>query len=389
MAVVGIDSARILQQSVKGWIKRDTEQSLISAELVAGERDSFTQGRKYERPFWAELKCVPGKNNEVHLQKAKHFIGKDLGPTHGPWAESPLGWFGAGYGPFRRLYGASPEAQRIMSGPSRLARFATMFREDATLGECEQWLKELNYKALEGKEKEEGILKSVIELLNSDFLRNGLLIDRVDSEGLWLRDQSGVILPLADMSEGYRAALALLVDILRHMIHTYGTEGIVIHEKGEPIVPHSGIILIDEVDAHLHPEWQRQIGFWMKRHFPKCQFIVTSHSAIICQAADQNGIYHLPAASSAQPPFRLSPDDYTKIVRSTCDNILISPAFQMEYTRSPKAVSSRKRFSQLRAKAAAGRISANEKSEYQSLLKFLDDDEQEMVTHEETVEVTA
>jgi predicted ATPase len=53
----------------------------------------------------------------------------------------------------------------------------------------------------------------------------------------------------------------------------------------------SGVELIDEVDAHLHPEWQREVGFWLKRHFPKIQFLVTTHSPSICQAAAPNGLF--------------------------------------------------------------------------------------------------
>ena len=51
-------------------------------------------------------------------------------------------------------------------------------------------------------------------------------------------------------------------------------------------MPYEGVILIDEIDAHLHPAWQKRIGFWLKAHFPNIQFIVTTHSPFICQAAD-------------------------------------------------------------------------------------------------------
>lgn len=43
--------------------------------------------------------------------------------------------------------------------------------------------------------------------------------------------------------------------------------------------------MIDEVDAHLHPTWQQHIGFWLTKRFPEMQFIVTTHSPLICQAA--------------------------------------------------------------------------------------------------------
>ncbi|WP_243406916.1 AAA family ATPase [Cuspidothrix issatschenkoi] len=40
----------------------------------------------------------------------------------------------------------------------------------------------------------------------------------------------------------------------------------------------TGIILIDEIDLHLHPQWQRIVISSFRKTFPKCQFIVTTHS---------------------------------------------------------------------------------------------------------------
>jgi hypothetical protein len=375
LALVGTDTARALQPSLQGWIRRGAREAVIAVEIVAGEADKFGQGRRYEHPFWSELKLSADPGPEVTLTVGDKYKGKGKGPKHGPWAENPTGWYSVGYGPFRRLYGASPDAQRLMVGPSRVARFATMFREDATLGECEIWLKDLHVKKLEGREKEDQILDGVLKLLNDDFLRNGLRIEKVDSEGLWLRDAGNLILPLADMSEGYRAALALLVDIVRHIVSVYGPDDLVREEQGRQVVPHNGIVLIDEIDSHLHPEWQRQIGFWLKSRFPYIQFIVTTHSALICQAADENMIYHLPPPGATSEPNRITGPEYWKIVRSKPDVIYLSPAFGMQFTRSPLAVQARTKFADLKAKEHAGLLSERENNEIQSLLPFMEDGE--------------
>jgi len=243
LALVGPDAARSLQPSLAGWIRKDCPEAVIAVEIVAAEPDRFAQGRRYEKPFWSELHLVRNTGPEISLGSGRKYKGKGKGPTHGPWAENPVGWFSVGYGPFRRLYGASPEAQRIMSGPSRVARYATMFKEDATLIECEEWLKDLRHKALEGRSKEIAILAEVERLLNDDFLRNEVEVDRIDSDGLWLRQPSGVILPLADMSEGYRAALATLVDVLRHAVEVYGHGGLIKESGGRLVMPHPGVTI--------------------------------------------------------------------------------------------------------------------------------------------------
>lgn len=372
-ALVGPDAVRSLQASWKGWVKEGKKEAVIAVEIVAGDKDRFEQGRPYEKPFWSELRLAENGGPEVSLAPGKKYIQKGKGPINGPWAENPTGWFCAGYGPFRRLYGASPDAQRIMSGPSRIARFATMFREDATLGECELWLKELHHRSLESREKEKSKLDQVQRVLDFDFLQNGLRIDRLDSDGLWISHPNGAVLPLADMSEGYRAAIAMLTDMLRHLMSVYGDTALLRESDGPPVVDHSGVVLIDEVDSHLHPQWQQKLGFWLKGILPNVQFIVTTHSPIICQAADERGIFHLPAPSSGAPPFRVSDEDWANIVREKLDAIYLSPAFDLPHTRSPRAVKAREEHARLRSKQAAVGLTEQEKKQFLDASWFVED----------------
>ena len=166
------------------------------------------------------------------------------------------------------------------------------------------------------------------------------------------------------MSDGYRSALALLTDIVRHLINAYGVEGLTgTGEDGKLYVKRSGVVLIDEIDAHLHPEWQRTIGFWLKKHFPNIQFLVTTHSPIICQAADINGLFVLPEPGSHEQPRPLSLEEYWEVIASRPDTILLSSAFGLQNTRSPRAVESRAVLSKLQAKKHAGGTLTKEEAE--------------------------
>lgn len=371
LALVGPDVGRALQPSLRGWIREGHEKAEIAVQVIAHDQDKFTTGRRYSYPFWAELELQKNGGPEVSIKSSNRRRRDKRGPLNGPWAENTGGWFTAGYGPFRRLYGASPEAQRLMSGPSRVARFATMFKEDATLLECEMWLKDLSHKSLEGRPREQRILEQVFALLNDDFLRNGLRVERVDSDGLWLQDASGMVLSLADMSEGYRAALALMIDILRHMDQVYNHEDLVEQTNGLVNVPHPGVVLIDEIDAHLHPAWQREIGLWLKKRFPKVQFIVTTHSALICQAADENGIFHLPPPGSDERAFQVNRDDYLNIIRSKTDEIYLSPVFGLTQTRSPQAVAARQGYARLKAKKKTLGLTPEESGQMKLFERYL------------------
>eukprot|EP01030_Chromulinospumella_sphaerica_P022247 gene22247-22219_t len=101
-----------------------------------------------------------------------------------------------------------------------------MFHEAASLFEVDQWLRALNHKKLEKKKLETELLDLILEVLRDDLMPNEITIDRVDSDGLWLKDRNGLELAWTEMSDGYRAALALLADILRHLVTTYGFDGL-------------------------------------------------------------------------------------------------------------------------------------------------------------------
>jgi predicted ATP-dependent endonuclease of OLD family len=81
------------------------------------------------------------------------------------------------------------------------------------------------------------------------------------------------------LSSGFKASLALLLGIIQ-----------AVEARGYP-APASrfkGVILIDELELHLHPSWQRLIVSALKQAFPEAQFIVTTHSPHIIQNADVN-----------------------------------------------------------------------------------------------------
>jgi hypothetical protein len=384
LAILGPDQRRAILPDVSGWVTKGTDVGTISVEIKPNQKFDKTErgGAQYKDTFWAEVEII-STNDVWDVAATDIFRNKKKGAVNGPWSQYTDGWASLGYGPFRRLYGSSPDAQRLMVLPGRIPRFATLFKEDATLGEGEEWVKELQFRTLEKRDAERHALDQLLLLLGDDFLRNGLSIERVDSEGIWLRDKLNRLMPLSDMSEGYRSALAMLIDIFRHFYLLYGGGDLVTRSAAhrdnddQPkryVVNRPGLVLIDEIDVHLHPEWQREVGFWLKEHFPQVQFVVTSHSPLVCQAADNGRIFHMPQPGEG-PPFRLSRRDYETIIAGRPTEILLTPAFGMANTRSPIAVRARKRHAQLRAKALSQPgLTRDEEDEIEQLEFFTDHD---------------
>ena len=371
LALLGPDQIRGLVPDLSGWVTAGREQGYISVEIRPHhDYDKTAKGGYPVQTLWAEIAIVwDGVTWDV--VSTDIFRNKKRGAANGPWAQSTTGWFTLAYGPFRRLYGSSPDAQRLMVIPGRIPHFATLFKEDATLGEGEEWIKNLMYRKLEKRENERLALDNLLLLLGDDFLRQGLVVEEINSEGMWLNDSAGRKMPLSDMSEGYRSALAMLIDIFRHFVDTYGAADLLSETAdGSYVIEKPAVVLIDEVDAHLHPAWQREIGFWLKRHFPATQFIVTTHSPLVCQAADGGRIYHLPPAGQGSP-FILQPEEYRQVIAGRPDEILLTPAFGLRHTRSPRAVQARERRAKLMSKQLSlGRLDPDEDRELAQLELF-------------------
>lgn len=375
IGLVGRDVARSLQPSFHRWVAEDAQaheaEIALRLQPESGVDEFVGKGGTSYKPLSAHLRLHAVAGDAQLEEPAKKSTAQ-----RGPWSGQAPGWFSCGYGPFRRVFGASQEATRLMVGPVT-ERYVTMFQEAASLFEVDQWLKTLNHKKLEGRPAEARLLDLIIDILRDDLMPNDITVDGVDSDGLWLRDRNGLRLAWSEMSDGYRAALALLADILRHLVKTYGMDGLAERDaNGKLRVVRPGVVMIDEIDAHLHPEWQQQIGFWLKAHFPKIQFLVTTHSPIICQAADPNGLFVLPEPGSAQQPRALSDEEYRRIIASRPDTILLTSAFGLQNTRSPRAVEARAAYARLAAKRRAGAtLSAEENQAMAQLQLFVTDEE--------------
>lgn len=90
------------------------------------------------------------------------------------------------------------------------------------------------------------------------------------------------------LSDGEKCTLALFGDLVKRL--TLANPGLENPLEGE------GIVLIDEVELHLHPKWQRRILGKLKKHFPNIQFIVSTHSPqVLGEATDEYNIYIIDA----------------------------------------------------------------------------------------------
>lgn len=184
-------------------------------------------------------------------------------------------------------YGASRVmgTTALSSEPENFASLS-LFDDEATLLNAEEWLLQTDYAASKKNEEAKQRLTSIIDVLKKLFYKEvtDIAIQTIPHELLiqvLFKTNNGWI-RLHNLSLGYKSLIACMVDFAQRMYALYP-------ESSNPLAE-PAILLIDEIDLHLHPSFQRQLIGFLTDTFPQTQFIVTSHSPLIVQAAQDANI---------------------------------------------------------------------------------------------------
>jgi len=181
----------------------------------------------------------------------------------------------------------------------------------------------------------------------------------VTPEGRILFDIGGQRVPTISLSDGYRSILALAGDLIWRLIMAFP-------ESSDPL-QESGVVLIDELDIHLHPKWQRDVARVLRAIFPRLQFFVATHSPLVAAGAGDDALtlrfnFH---------DGRSTVGKVENIAAMNVDRILQSEAFGLLSAYSPQTEEKIQRYDELTRKG--NRRSVQENDELRPLLKFMED----------------
>lgn len=93
-------------------------------------------------------------------------------------------------------------------------------------------------------------------------------------------DKGAISVNVTQMSDGEKCTMALFGDLARRLT-------LANPNKSNPLLG-EGVVLIDEIELHMHPAWQRKVLKKLKSTFPNIQFIITTHSPIVLSEADDD-----------------------------------------------------------------------------------------------------
>lgn len=372
IALGGPEAARALRKDWSNWVRHGAEAARVEAGIRVHGPDNFVGGgRTVEKSFWAGIRWTVTDAGPAPVMTPVRVKSSAIRTSErGPWAENPAGWLVAGYGPFRRVSKASYEALEMMKGVGHVPQLVSLFREDASLAESVTWLVSIYTRRLEQRPGWGELERIVIRLMNDGLLPQDFRVDHIDSDGLWVR-RGDVVLPLEEISDGYRTVAALILDIVRNIYTTYGSleAGEGKGEEASVVIGQPGVVLIDEIDAHLHVSWQQRIGPWLKAHFPKIQFIVSTHSPFICQAADPNGLIRLPAPGEERPAEQVAGELFREITKGSADEAIMTELFGLEYTHSAESENLRRQLAALEARVLGDENPSDQQLRQLSLLR--------------------
>lgn len=368
------------RQDFRTWIRAGEEQADISGSfLIHKEFDELSgSGQLPQKPV-STLVEIEVDDWEDHLAEIR-FSGERHSRTI--WGGGN-GWFSASFGPFRRFTGGDRVYDRLFVSNKRLAPHLTALGEDVALTEAFDWLSHLHSERLQDERNNSPskagiIVDFIVDFFNrTNFLPHNAKIEEIYTKRVYIKDGVGKVVPIDQLSDGYRSALSLTVELIRQMFELYPNETVLkSFDRQNLTINLPGLVAIDEIDAHLHPTWQQRIGRWLTKHFPHIQFIVTTHSPIVCRSiVDSEGsikgsAWLLPTPGNEGEFRRITDDNLNSLIYGDILDAYGTSLFGDDIEISEHGHQLRARLAQLNLKAIDSSLSEREKEERKSLKRI-------------------
>ncbi|WP_338792404.1 AAA family ATPase [Bernardetia sp. MNP-M8] len=262
---------------------RGSEKVCISVQYQEG--DKYYTNEIYNNPDYPTMYAV-----RHHMKELKSF---------------------AAYGTSRLRVSDKKEMQNpLLNLDPERAKLTNIF---------DSWLRDVS---VNDKELFEKIKSIILEILPNVSEIKKKDETKVISDFLFI--EKGIEVEFKHLSAGHKSIVLMIGDMIMRLSEA--------QPKEKNPSDFTGIVLIDEIEAHLHPKWQKEFPHILSTTFPKVQFIVTTHSAISLLGMPENTVFFRVQRSEEKGTYieRIDID-----VKNLLPNaIYTSPLFDMESIRS-------------------------------------------------------
>ncbi|MGO4570174.1 AAA family ATPase [Rhizobium sp. 2YAF20] len=166
------------------------------------------------------------------------------------------------------------------------------------------------------------VAQRVLQSVLPDDAEAKTVLDRTRNRAIF--DIGGHRGPLSEVSAGYQTIIGICADIMR-----------LLFERWETISSATGIVLIDEIDAHLHPRWAMRIVRAFREAFPQVQFIVSTHNPLVLRGLRNREV----ALLRREGDLVVLDQDLPPIEGMPVDELLTSRVFGLDSTTDPETES--------------------------------------------------
>ena len=318
LILAGSDALPEMLGNPTDWVRSGAKEARIRVEIVTAKGEP----RKVEMSIRPDdtIGSMYARNSEL------------LQDLDSAFAKSMRTYFTVGYGVSRR---PGDEKTSVVTGTSlfsnpRARTVATLFSPHATLVSLESWAMDVDYRQKASFPKIRDAMNHLlpnIELVRIDRKAGQLIFHTPDGD-----------MPYRLLSEGYQNVAAWTADLLYHITNTF-------QDYRDPFSAR-GLLLVDEIDLHLHPVWQRQLMAFIGERFPHLQVVATTHSPLTVHQAGDGELFFLrrpgPDAPAELVPYEGAPRNLM------LHQLLTSPAFGLTSLDSVPVEKLKRDYRQLR-----------------------------------------
>lgn len=277
-------------------LRNDGKRTTTAIELIA--RFEARAGRSLDR---LHLEATPAS-------PIADLLFDDVSPA----------FFVVGYGATRRVETGdySPSSARRSRG-LRYQRVAGLFEDHMALRPLQSWLDDLERRSPFRREEAIGLLNAV---LPANIRFEGR---RDPDDGQYVFDFDGVITPFGALSDGYKAFIGWVGDLIGNLVDVAPPDG--------PLTGQGGLVLVDEIDLHLHPSWQRNVVPDLAEAFPRLQFVFTSHSPLVASSVERQNVFVTDTDEDGAAMVKQLDES---VFGRSAEQLLLSSYFGLETTRA-------------------------------------------------------
>ena len=366
LLLAGPEGAQKLAPRPVGWLRDEEQPGKLSIKIHQSDGDPGQFGsERVTRSFGYTFFLTGNKRltirNKVYTEPGVHESAEKrlTWLRQNAFVSKGLGWFAVGYGAFRRLTRKSEIIVPSLEPQARYTNFFTQFDEDQPLSAFERWMVYLDYRIVKNKDSEAKRQQALGIAAINRLLPEGVRFDSVTAEGRIFFDVEGTKVPTLALSDGYRSVLALAGDLVWRLIQAFP-------DSNDPL-KEVGVVLIDELDIHLHPLWQRDIALWLREQFPNLQFIVATHSPLIAAGAGPEALTLKFSLNEGKGTVEEVPD----VSAMNVDRLLQNRAFGLVSPYSPQTQGKIDRYDSLLVKRT--KLTPKEKTEFEQLSLFMEE----------------